>query len=106
MSLVETLGPERHVHLRLAARPVLTDQVLDVVRDVDASIASEMSAHADENHTRAIASFDADAEVTPGETREVALAPERLRFFELSTGAAIPWHPSSSAAVKAQPTHA
>jgi multiple sugar transport system ATP-binding protein len=89
VTLVETLGPERHVHLRLGASPVVTDDVLDAIRDVDSSIAAELSEHAGERHTRVIARFDADAQVVAGETREIAVAVEKLRFFDLDTGGAI-----------------
>ena len=89
VTLVETLGPERQVHLRVPGPPVLTDEVLDVVRDMDTSIASALSERAGEHATRAIARFDADAEVTVGETREIAVVPEKLRFFDLETGTAI-----------------
>jgi multiple sugar transport system ATP-binding protein len=89
VTLIETLGPERQVHLRLAALPVVTDEVLDVVRDMDSSMAAELSEHAGESHTRAIARFEADADVAEGQTREVAVAPDKLRFFDLDTGSAI-----------------
>jgi multiple sugar transport system ATP-binding protein len=89
VTLVETLGPERHVHVRLPAPPVVTDDVLEVARDTDAALASELSEHAGETTSRAIARFEADAEVAPGEARELAIVPDKLRFFDLQTGAAI-----------------
>jgi multiple sugar transport system ATP-binding protein len=89
VTLVETLGPERHVHVKLPARPVVTDDVLDVVRDMDASMASELSEHAGESTSRAIARFEADVPVAVGEIRELAVVPEKLRFFDLGTGKAI-----------------
>jgi multiple sugar transport system ATP-binding protein len=89
VTLVETLGPERHVHVRLPAPPVVTDDVLDAVRDMDASMANDLSQHAGERTSRAIARFEADAEVGVGNVRELALVPEKLRFFDLQTGTAI-----------------
>jgi multiple sugar transport system ATP-binding protein len=89
VTLVETLGPERLVHVTLNARPVVTADVLDVVRDMDASMASELSEHAGETTSRAIARFEADAAVAAGEVRELAVVPEKLRFFDLETGTAI-----------------
>jgi hypothetical protein len=86
---VETLGPERLVRLRVSAPPVLTDEVLDAVRDVDTSIANALTNRPDARAAQAIARFDADAEVTVGETREIAVVPDKLRFFDLETGAAI-----------------
>ena len=89
VTLVETLGPERLVHVTLNARPVVTADVLDVVRDMDASMASELSEHAGETTSRAIARFEADAAVAAGEVRELAVVPEKLRFFDLENSAAI-----------------
>jgi multiple sugar transport system ATP-binding protein len=89
VTLVETLGPERLVRLRVSAPPVLTDEVLDAVRDVDTSIANALTNRPDARAAQAIARFDADAEVTVGETREIAVVADKLRFFDLETGAAI-----------------
>jgi multiple sugar transport system ATP-binding protein len=87
--LVEILGPERHVHVNLDARPVLTEDVLEAVRDVDEGIAAELAHKADTAEARAIARFDPDSSVAPGETRELAVVPDKLRFFDLATGLAI-----------------
>jgi len=89
VTLVEALGHERQVHLKIPAPPVLTEDVLDVARDLDASIATEMSQPSERAHTRAVARFDSDAKVSAGETREVALAADKLRFFDLENGKAI-----------------
>jgi multiple sugar transport system ATP-binding protein len=89
VTLVETLGPERHVHLRVSSRPVLTDEVLEVIRDVDSGRADELADRRAHDHTRAIARFDADARVQAGDTRDIALVADKLRFFDLETGASI-----------------
>jgi multiple sugar transport system ATP-binding protein len=88
VSLVEALGHERQVHLKIPAPPVLTEDVLDVARDVDASVAADLS-QPSRREARAVARFDSDAKVTAGETREVALSADKLRFFDLESGEAI-----------------
>ena len=87
--LVETLGPERHVHVDVRARPVFTEDVLEVVRDVDAAMAESLAERTDAHVVRAVARFDPDAQVEAGEAHELAVVPEKLRFFDLETGAAI-----------------
>jgi multiple sugar transport system ATP-binding protein len=88
--LVETLGPERQVHLDLGAEPVLTQEVLEAARDVDAAIAESLVERSDEHVVRAIARFEPDSPVAAGDVRELAVVPEKLRFFDLATGAALP----------------
>jgi multiple sugar transport system ATP-binding protein len=87
--LVETLGPERHVHVDVRARPVFTEDVLEVVRDVDVAMAESLVERTDAHVVRAVARFDPDAHVEAGEVHELAVVPEKLRFFDLKTGAAI-----------------
>jgi multiple sugar transport system ATP-binding protein len=66
--LVELLGAEQLVRLEVSARPV----------------AVEGAAQATVN-----ARFDAHTRIAPGETVEVAVAAERLHFFDLADGRAI-----------------
>jgi len=87
--LVETLGPERQVHVRFPAAPVATEDVLEVVRDVDRGLAESLSEKAEQPHVRAVARFEPDAQVVVDELREIAVVPEKLRFFDLETGLAI-----------------
>jgi hypothetical protein len=87
--LVETLGPERHIHVDMVARPVFTEDVLEVVRDVDAAIAESFAEREGERVVHAVARFDPDAQVAAGDALELAVVPEKLRFFDLETGAAI-----------------
>jgi multiple sugar transport system ATP-binding protein len=87
--LVETLGPERHVHLELQARPVVTEHVLEVHRDVDAVVAEAVAARTTAHVVRVVARFDPDAQVEAGDTCELAVVADKLRFFDLETGSAI-----------------
>jgi multiple sugar transport system ATP-binding protein len=89
VGVVETLGPERLVHVSIDASPVLTEEVLEVVRDVDEGIAHDLEDKVDKPTTRAVARFEPDAPVESAEARELAVVPDKLRFFDLETGLAI-----------------
>jgi multiple sugar transport system ATP-binding protein len=78
VKFVERLGPERFVQLELDAKPVVADELLPLERDT--------SSTAD---TLVTARFDAHAPIATGDETEVAVATERLHFFDLETGAAI-----------------
>ena len=77
------------MHVGLRAHPVLTEDVLEAVRDVDEGIAEALKDKADSPRARAIARFAPDAKVEPGEVRELAIVPEKLRFFDPETGLAV-----------------
>jgi multiple sugar transport system ATP-binding protein len=87
--LVETLGPERQVHVFLEALPVLTDEVLEAVADGDTELALEPDDNPGTGTARAIARFAPDAPVREGDRHELALVPEKLRFFDPATGLAV-----------------
>jgi multiple sugar transport system ATP-binding protein len=86
---VELLGAERLVQIELDARPVVADEVLEVVCDVDAPAAGEELLAARAGKALLTARLDAHAKVDPGALVEVAVAPERLHFFDLVTGGTI-----------------
>ncbi|HVC88956.1 MAG TPA: sn-glycerol-3-phosphate ABC transporter ATP-binding protein UgpC [Gaiellaceae bacterium] len=85
VTLVEMLGFERLVHIRLRATPILTEDVLEVARDIDAGTLDR----AGEGHVMAVARFDPDVDVAVNSTQDVALRPEKMLFFELESGRAI-----------------
>jgi multiple sugar transport system ATP-binding protein len=86
---VELLGAECMVQIRLDVKPVVVDQVLEVARDVDATVAGEIVERAKSEQALVTARFDAHARVSPGDLVEVAVRMERLHFFDLTTGRAI-----------------
>jgi multiple sugar transport system ATP-binding protein len=86
---VERLGPERLVLLELDARPLVADELLEIARDADETTASEILRDSASGQALVTARFDAHAAVAPGDRAEVAVAVERLHFFDLTTGAAI-----------------
>jgi multiple sugar transport system ATP-binding protein len=87
--LVETLGPERQVHLDLPAQAVVTPDVLEVARDIDPARAAAIVEGSDDRVVRAIARFEPDSQVTVGDVHEFSVVTEKLRFFDLASGAAL-----------------
>ena len=84
------LGAERLVHVELDAKPVVTDEVLEVARDVDAAHrAGPARTSAEGAHARAIARFEPDAPSSPARRVELAVDRTKLHFFDLETGAAV-----------------
>lgn len=89
VTAVQTLGAERHVHVQLPARRPVTEDVLDVIRDVDPGEAADYADHADQTSVRAISCFDADSDVAVGDVCLLAFTPRKLRFFDLESGVAL-----------------
>ena len=85
--LVETLGFERLVHADVPGRPVLTDEVVEVARDIDATVVQELreAARRRARRSRGLTGGWACA----GARVDVAVDPAQLYFFDLETGAAI-----------------
>jgi multiple sugar transport system ATP-binding protein len=89
VTFVERLGPERLVQLELDAKPVVADELLEIAHDTDPTAASEILRESERGRALVTARFDAHAPVEPGDRAEVAVATERLHFFDLTTGMAI-----------------
>jgi multiple sugar transport system ATP-binding protein len=89
VKFVERLGPERLVQLELAAKPVVADELLEIARDTDATAESEILRESERGQALVTARFEAHAAVESGDRAEVAVATERLHFFDLTTGQAI-----------------
>jgi multiple sugar transport system ATP-binding protein len=89
VAFVETLPPEKHVHVELAAEPVLTEDVLEVLEDIDAASVQELEDEAKAHHVFAVARFDSSSQVEAGAAYEVGVAVDKLHFFDLETGEAI-----------------
>jgi multiple sugar transport system ATP-binding protein len=85
----ELLGSDLLVHLRVNASPVVTEELIEVAADVDASTVEELRDKQAENWTTVICRFDAGLPVTLDEPLEIMLPVERLHFFDLATGTAI-----------------
>ena len=89
MKFVELLGAERLVQIELDAKPVVADEVLELARDADETAASEILRESESGRALVTARFDAHTGAGPGDLTEVAVAAERLHFFDLATGRAI-----------------
>jgi multiple sugar transport system ATP-binding protein len=89
VKFVELLGAERLVQIELGATPVDVDQVLGVVRGVDATAAGEIAQETKVPEALVTARFGAHARVDPGDLLEVSVAAQRLHFFDLASGRAI-----------------
>ena len=87
--IVELLGAERLIQIQLGVRSVVVDEVLEVARDVDATLAEEILGRAKSDQALVTARFDAHTKVDPGDLTEVAVRVDRLHFFDLKTGQAI-----------------
>ena len=87
--LTEPLGAERLLHVAIAAPPVLTEDVLEIAQDIDATTAAGLAAGSAERETTLIARVDPGYTVAAGSVVELGVDPGRLTFFDLESGAAI-----------------
>jgi multiple sugar transport system ATP-binding protein len=85
----EALPPERLVYAAVAAPPVVTEDVLEIAKDVDAAAVERLEELAEEQSVLACARFDIASAVPPRGPYDFAVVVDRLHFFDLQTGAAI-----------------
>jgi multiple sugar transport system ATP-binding protein len=85
---VEALGPEQLAHIEIEARPVLADDVLEGLVDVDeaADLAEIIT---DRDRATVVARLDASARVRADDQIELAVDLRRIHFFDLESGEAI-----------------
>jgi multiple sugar transport system ATP-binding protein len=87
---VEALGPEQLVHFEIDAKPVLVDDVLEGLVDVEQTgELAELGIAADASRSILVARLDASARVRPDEPIELAVDLRHLHFFDLASGEAI-----------------
>ena len=67
----------------------MTEEVLEVARDVDASTVETLPDEAREHQVVAVARFAAETPVESGAQQQVAVRPDKIHLFDLETGAAI-----------------
>jgi multiple sugar transport system ATP-binding protein len=87
--LSEALGAERLVHLALTAEPVVTDEVLEVASDADATAAEKLKSEARASRSIFVGRFGTSLEVQSGDPIEILVDVEKMHFFDLDTGNAI-----------------
>ena len=85
----ELLGSDLLVYLEVDAEPVLTAELIEVAADIDATSVDELREEAAKSRTPVVCRFEAVSGVKVDETITIAFSPERLHFFDLSSGLAI-----------------
>ena len=87
---VEALGPEQLVHVEVDAKPVLVEDVLEGLVDLEeAEELAELGIDTDGSRATVVARLDASARVRPDEPIELAVDLRHLHFFDLASGEAI-----------------
>ena len=90
MLAVEALGSEQLVHVEFDAKPVLVEDVLEGLVDLEeAEELQELGIVADSSRATVVARLDASARVRPDEAIELAVDLRQLHFFDLDSGEAI-----------------
>jgi multiple sugar transport system ATP-binding protein len=87
VELVENLPPEKLLHLRVDAKPVVTDATVEIAQDIDAAAAEDLRSLG--KGTVVHARLTGASAVREGTRAEFAIPPSALHFFDLSTGQAI-----------------
>ncbi len=90
--MTEALGSEILAHVELAAKPVVTDEVVEgaVVLEEERPVAADlMGDHGNGNKTTFVGRFDPASRVKPDSDVELVVDTEKLQFFDLETGYAI-----------------
>ena len=87
--LSEPLGAERLIHCAIAAQPVLTDDVLEIARDIDATTAADLTTGAGDQGAQLIGRVEPSYAVPAGTIVDLGVEVDRLQFFDLQTGATL-----------------
>jgi multiple sugar transport system ATP-binding protein len=89
---IEALGPELLVHVEVEAKPVLVDDVIEGLVDMEQAADLEEimgEAEPDGDHALLVARLDASASVRPDERLDLSVDLRRLHFFDLDSGESI-----------------
>src|SRR4051794_30478630 len=89
VTTVEALGAELIVHLEVAGRPVMTDEVKEIAADLDDSMLTELEAEAVEEKLPLVGRFDVASRARTGDRVEVVVDTTKIHAFDLDTGQAI-----------------
>jgi multiple sugar transport system ATP-binding protein len=90
VTAIEALGPEQLAHVEVEAKPVLVEEVVEGLVDMEqAEDLAEIRTDADGARAMLVARLDASASLRPDETVELAVDVRKLHFFDLETGATI-----------------
>jgi multiple sugar transport system ATP-binding protein len=89
VATVELLGSELLAHVEIEAAPVTTQEVREVLEDVDRSRVADLESEARAHRTVVIGRFGIGSRVRPGEEIEMHVDTSRPYFFDLETEEAI-----------------
>ncbi len=87
--LSEPLGAERLIHCAIDAQPVLTDDVLEIARDIDATTAADLTTGSGDQGAQLIGRVEPSYAVPAGTIVDLGVEVDRLQFFDLQTGATL-----------------
>jgi multiple sugar transport system ATP-binding protein len=90
--LTEALGSEILAHVEVHAKPVVTDDVVEgiAVEAEEQDVAADVLAGSgDGTKATLVGRLDPASRVKPDDDVELAVATEKLQFFDLETGFAI-----------------
>ena len=85
----ELLGSELLAHVEIDAAPVVTQEVREVLEDVDRSRVADLESEAQARRTVVIGRFGIGSEAQPGAEVEMRVDARRLHFFDLDSEAGI-----------------
>jgi multiple sugar transport system ATP-binding protein len=85
--VIEALGPEQLAYVDVEAKPVLVEDVLEGIVDMEA--ADDIAAIKGDTRATVVARLDASARVRPDDQIELEVDPRRLHFFDLDSGETI-----------------
>jgi multiple sugar transport system ATP-binding protein len=85
----ELLGSELLAHVEIEAAPVVTQEVREVLEDVDRSRIVDLESEARARRTVVIGRFGIGSEARAGENVEMRVDTRRMHFFDLESEAAI-----------------
>jgi multiple sugar transport system ATP-binding protein len=87
---VESLGPEQLAYVEVEAKPVLADEVIEGLVDMEqADELAEILPDAEGDQATLVARLNASASVRPEDVIELSVDLPKLHFFELESGASI-----------------
>jgi multiple sugar transport system ATP-binding protein len=87
---VEALGPEQLAHVEVEASPVLVEDVVEGLVDLEeAGDLVELKQEGDGARALVVARLDASSRVRPDEPVELSVDLRRLHYFDLDSGSAI-----------------
>ncbi|NUU23411.1 MAG: sn-glycerol-3-phosphate ABC transporter ATP-binding protein UgpC [Streptomycetaceae bacterium] len=84
--LVESMGSEVHVHVRLSAPPAVTADVQELAADVGAE---DQVPDPGTGHSELVARFGPRTRVREGDTALLRVATDRMHFFDPATGLSV-----------------